>query len=109
MSRRKRESLIHTLFEDEARASGFGRVAGLDGVGRGALAGSVVAAAVILDPAAPLPEGLDDSKKLTALQRERIAEELRRTAVCYAYGQIEPGEIDGTYILVATRRAMLQA
>src|ERR687884_2109445 len=109
MARQKRQSLIHTLFEEEARGRGFGRVAGLDEVGRGALAGPVVAAAVILDPAAPIPEGLDDSKKLTALQRERIAEELRRTAVCYAYGLIGPEEIDATNILVATRRAMLQA
>ena len=109
MSRQRRQSLIHTLFEDEARASGFGRVAGLDEVGRGALAGPVVAAAVVLDPAALLPQGLDDSKKLTALQRERIAEELRRTAVCYAYGLVGPEEIDSTNILVATRRAMLQA
>jgi ribonuclease HII len=106
---KKRQSLIHTLFEEEARAAGFARVAGLDEVGRGALAGPVVAAAVILDPAAALPEGLDDSKKLTALQRERIAEELRRTCLCYAVGQVEPSEIDETNILVATRRAMLQA
>jgi ribonuclease HII len=109
MARQKRQTSICTLFEDEARTVGFGRVAGLDEVGRGCLAGPVVAAAVILDPAAPLPEGLDDSKKLTALQRERIAEELRRNAICYAYGQIEPEEIDSTNILVATRRAMLQA
>jgi len=109
MARQKRQSLIHTLFEEEARGSGFGRVAGLDEVGRGALAGPVVAAAVILDPAAPITEGLDDSKKLTALQRERIAEELRRTVVAYAYGLISPEEIDATNILVATRRAMLQA
>jgi ribonuclease HII len=107
--KRRRESLIHTLFEEEARGSGFGRVAGLDEVGRGALAGPVVAAAVILDPAAAIPEGLDDSKKLTALQRERISEELRRTVVCYAYGLIGPEEIDATNILIATRRAMLQA
>ena len=66
MARQKRQSLIHTLFEEEARGSGFGRVAGLDEVGRGALAGPVVAAAVILDPSAPVPEGLDDSKKLIA-------------------------------------------
>lgn len=109
MARRKRQSLIHTLFEEEARGRGFGRVAGLDEVGRGSLAGPVVAAAVILDPAVPIPEGLDDSKKLTRLQRERIAEELRRTAVCYAYGLISPEEIDATNILIATRRAMLQA
>ena len=76
---------------------------------RGALAGPVVAAAVILDPRAPLPEGLDDSKKLTARQRERIAAELRGRAVCYAYGLVGPEEIDATNILIATRRAMLEA
>jgi len=105
----KRSSAIGTLFEEEARGLGFGRVAGLDEVGRGALAGPVVAAAVILDPQAPLPEGLDDSKRLTARQRERIAAELRELAVCYAYGLVGPEEIDRTNILVATRRAMLEA
>src|ERR1043166_1761365 len=109
MALRKRQSLIHTLFEEEARAGGFARVAGLDEVGRGALAGPVVVAAVILDPSPRLPVGLDDSKKLTALQRERISEELRRTAICHAYGLVGPEEIDSTNILVATRRAMLQA
>lgn len=106
---KRRESAIGTAFEDAARAGGFGQVAGLDEVGRGALAGPVVAAAVILDPRAPLPEGLDDSKKLTARQRERIAGELRGRAVCYAYGLVGPEEIDATNILVATRRAMLEA
>src|SRR5437016_13046044 len=106
MSRQRRQSLIHTLFEDEAHASGFGRVAGLDEVGRGALAGPVVAAAVVLDPAAPLPEGLDDSKKLTALQRERIAEELRRTVAAYAYGRVGAEEIDSANVPVGPRRAL---
>jgi ribonuclease HII len=69
----------------------------------------VVAAAVILDPNAPLPEGLDDSKKLTPAQRERIAEELKQTALCYGVGLIPPGEIDSTNILIATRRAMCRA
>ena len=109
MALRKRQSGVGTLFEEEARAGGYGSVAGLDEVGRGALAGPVVAAAVILDPSAPLPEGLDDSKKLTPLQRERIGEELRRTARCYAYGVVGPEEIDAINILVATRRAMLRA
>jgi len=109
MVRQKRQSSICTLFEDAARAEGFERVAGLDEVGRGALAGPVVVAAVILDPSAPLPEGLDDSKKLTALQRERIAAELRLTSLCHAYGVVGPEEIDDTNILIATRRAMLQA
>ncbi len=106
---REREPAVGTAFEEEARRRGFRLVAGVDEVGRGALAGPVVAAAVILDPERSLPKGLNDSKKLTALQRERIAEELRRTAVCYSYGLITPEEIDATNILVATRRAMLQA
>ena len=84
-------------------------IAGVDEVGRGALAGPVVAAAVILDPGAPLPEGLDDSKKLTAAERERIAAELKTTALCYGVGLIPPEEIDRTNILIATRRAMCQA
>ncbi len=84
-------------------------IAGVDEVGRGALAGPVVAAAVILNPEAPLPEGLDDSKKLTARTRERIAEELKQTALCYGIGLIPPEEIDSTNILIATRRAMCHA
>ncbi len=102
-------SLIGTTFEDEARAGGFQFVAGLDEVGRGALAGPVVAAAVVLDPRASLPAGLNDSKKLSARQRERIAEELRSTAIAYAVGQIEADEIDRINVLQATRRAMLAA
>lgn len=96
-------------FEEEARACGFRLVAGVDEVGRGALAGPVVAAAVILDPTRPLPEGLDDSKRLTRLERERIADELKQTAICYAVGLVEPEEIDRINILQATRRAMTMA
>ncbi len=105
----KRESSIGTAFEDEARRCGHKLVAGLDEVGRGSLAGPVVAAAVILNPEKPLPTGLDDSKKLTLLQRERIAAELRQTALCFAVGVISNQEIDATNILLATRRAMLEA
>ena len=96
-------------FEEEARARGHRLVAGVDEVGRGALAGPVVAAAVVLDPERPLPEGLDDSKKLTPLQRGRIGDELRRTAVCFSVGVISHEEIDETNILLATRRAMVEA
>ncbi|HEX7176426.1 MAG TPA: ribonuclease HII [Pyrinomonadaceae bacterium] len=105
----RRLSSICTTFEEEARSRGHRLVAGVDEVGRGALAGPVVASAVILDPEAPLPAGLDDSKKLTPLQRERIAGELRQTVVCYAVGVIYPDEIDATNILIATRRAMTEA
>jgi ribonuclease HII len=108
-SRRRRVSLIGTAFEDEARSRGFKLIAGVDEVGRGALAGPVVAAAVILNPEAPLPAGLDDSKKLTAKARERIAEELRQSVVAYSVGLVGPDEIDRINILEATRRAMLDA
>jgi ribonuclease HII len=106
MARKEREPAVGTAFEEEARRAGYRFVAGLDEVGRGALAGPVVAAALVLDPSRPLPAGLNDSKKLTRLQRERIAAELRETALCYAVGFVPPEEIDRTNILVATRRAM---
>ena len=107
--RRRRVSSICTDFEDEARERGFRLIAGVDEVGRGALAGPVVAAAVILDPTRPFPEGLDDSKKLTAKQRERIADEVLQTAVAYAVGQVESEEIDRINILQASRLAMIEA
>ena len=109
MARQQRISAIGTAFEDEARARGYQMIAGVDEVGRGALAGPVAAAAVILDPAVPLPEGLDDSKKLTASQRERIAGELKASVLGYSVGLITPEEIDSTNILIATRRAMCAA
>lgn len=108
-SSRRAPSCIGTAFEDEARARGFQFIAGLDEVGRGALAGPVVAAAVLLNPAAPLPVGLNDSKKLTARARERITEELKQSVIAYAIGAIEAEEIDRINILQATRRAMLAA
>jgi len=107
--RRRRVSSICTDFEDTARSEGFRLIAGVDEVGRGALAGPVVAAAVILDPEKPLPEGLDDSKKLTALQRERIANEVIENALAFAVGQVESEEIDRINILQASRLAMLEA
>jgi len=109
MNRQKRAPEISTAFEDEARSGGYRMIAGVDEVGRGALAGPVVAAAVILDPTAPLPEHLDDSKKLSAAQRERITEELKRTALGYGIGLVAAEEIDRTNILIATRRAMCDA
>lgn len=96
-------------FERESRNGGFRFVAGVDEVGRGCLAGAVVAAAVILDCEKPFPKGLNDSKKLTANQRTRIAEELRETAVCWSIAQIEADEIDRINILQATKKAMLAA
>ncbi len=102
-------SLINTDFEAEAWRQGFRRIAGLDEVGRGALAGPVVAAACILNPDAPLPVGLNDSKQLSRAARERISVELQSTVAAYAVGVIEADEIDRINILRATLRAMKSA
>ena len=84
------------------------RVAGVDEVGRGPLAGDVVAAAVILDPARPIA-GLRDSKKLSARRREELAGEIRRQAVAVALGRASVAEIDALNILQASLLAMHRA
>ncbi len=93
-------------FEQKAIAEGFRFVAGVDEVGRGCLAGAVVAAAVILDITKPLPEGLNDSKKISAKNRERISEEIKQNCLAYSFGQTEAVEIDQINILQATKKAM---
>ncbi len=109
MKRSPRTSTITTNFEQQAQAQGFRFIAGVDEVGRGALAGAVVAAAVILNLDKPLPAGLNDSKQLSRTARERIAAEIRESAIAWAVGAIEPAEIDSINILRATKRAMLAA
>jgi ribonuclease HII len=94
--------------EEQAWAQGARRVAGVDEVGRGALFGPVVAAAVILDPASPLA-GLNDSKQLTATQREGLDETVRNYALAWAVAAVDAAVIDAINIYQATRRAMLQA
>lgn len=103
------ETKIGLEFERQALAEGYKYIAGVDEVGRGCLAGSVVAGAVILDLSKPLPEGLNDSKKLSKKNRERIAEEIKEHALAYAVGQIEADEIDKINILEATKKAMILA
>lgn len=83
-------------------------VAGVDEVGRGPLAGPVVAAAVILDPARPI-EGLVDSKKLSEKRREALAEVIRERAMAWALGRAEVDEIDRLNILQASLLAMQRA
>ncbi|MEO7672874.1 MAG: ribonuclease HII [Pyrinomonadaceae bacterium] len=97
------------VFEEQARSEGFRFIAGVDEVGRGCLAGPVVAAACILDPLKSLPDGLNDSKKVTPEKRRHIAEELKQNAVAYAIGRIEAEEIDEINILEATKKAMVMA
>lgn len=82
--------------------------AGVDEVGRGCLAGPVVAAAVILPEECHI-EGLHDSKKLTSKQRERLAIAIKEKALAYAISEVSPAEIDKINILQATYRAMNKA
>lgn len=89
-------------------ARSFFQVAGVDEVGRGCLAGPVVAAAVIL-PRELLITGVDDSKKLTPKSRERLFPIITANAVSYAIGMVEAEEIDSINILQATRKAMTLA
>ena len=94
-------------FETVAFAQGFARVAGVDEVGRGPLAGPVTAAAVILDPAR-IPAGLNDSKALTAARRVALDAEIRALAtVSLAHASVE--EIDSLNILRAAHLAMVRA
>lgn len=83
-------------------------IAGVDEVGRGPLAGPVVAAAVVLDALRPI-EGLADSKLLGAKQRRVLAAQIRRNALAYALGMADPGEIDRLNILQASLLAMERA
>lgn len=95
-------------YEAAARASGHTRIAGLDEVGRGPLAGPVVAACVILPLDFDLT-GINDSKKLTERQRERADERIQRDAVAIGIGIIAPEIIDRINILQAACQAMREA
>lgn len=107
MAPRTPRSLPDLSLEAEAWARGLRRVAGVDEVGRGPLAGPVVAAAVILDPARA-PEGLDDSKRLSPARREALALALGEAAeVRVAEASVE--EIDALGIWGATALAMARA
>lgn len=83
-------------------------IAGVDEAGRGPLAGPVVAAAVILAPDHGI-DGLDDSKRLSPVRRERLDVLIRERAVTWALGRAEPAEIDAVNILQATLKAMARA
>ena len=85
-----------------------GLVAGVDEAGRGPLAGPVFAAAVILDARNPI-KGLADSKKLTALRREKLFDEIRAKALCCSIAQASVQEIDDINILQASLLAMRRA
>jgi ribonuclease HII len=83
-------------------------VAGVDEVGRGPLAGPVVAAAVVLDPGRPI-EGLRDSKRCTPRQRRVLARVIRSRAVAWAVSGVGPRRVDRLNVLEATWQAMRRA
>ncbi len=94
--------------EDLVRGAGYDRIAGVDEVGRGSLAGPVMAAAVVVEPGRMVP-GVDDSKSLAGAKRERLAGAVRRAHPAYAVAAVSPRVIDRVNILQATRQAMIQA
>jgi ribonuclease HII len=94
--------------ENALRRSGFCHVAGVDEVGRGCLAGPVVAAAVVLHPDRHIP-GVCDSKLVPAVERERLVDLIVAHAVAWAVASADPTEIDRINIHQASLRAMQRA
>ncbi len=95
----------NSRFERQARHAGWTRIAGLDEVGRGALFGPVVAAAVILNPRRRI-QGLDDSKKLPPARRELLALRIREHSLSFACAQVDSSRIDAWNIHQASLEAM---
>ncbi|HEV2499206.1 MAG TPA: ribonuclease HII [Terriglobia bacterium] len=94
--------------ERHAYSRGITLVAGCDEAGRGAMIGPLTAAAVMLDPAKPIP-GLNDSKKLTPSIREELAGRIRKEAITYKVIFISAGEVDRLNVYQASRIAMIRA
>jgi ribonuclease HII len=94
--------------ENAMRRVGFVHVAGVDEVGRGCLAGPVVAGAVILSPDRRIP-GVSDSKLVPAAEREQLFDEIVRDAIAWAVASADPAEIDRINIHQASLAAMRQA
>lgn len=96
---------IMTEYEKKAYLEGHNYIAGVDEAGRGPLAGPVVAAAVVLPKDIIIP-GLNDSKKLSAAQRDRLYNEILQKALSYSVGVVDEKTIDEINILKATKKAM---
>lgn len=96
------------VFERTCQQNGYRQIAGIDEAGRGALAGPVIAAAVIL-PINCSIEGLQDSKQLTPKQRDHLRDEIYRVAVSVGIGSVDNRVVDKLNVLEATLLAMRQA
>ena len=102
------ERRMAMIAHDQPYWAACARVAGMDEAGRGPLAGNVVTACVIM-PSAPTVDWVDDSKKLSALRRDKVYEEILRTALYVGVGRASAQEIDEINILQATMNAMRRA
>jgi len=98
----------YRTLENALRRQGFVYVAGVDEVGRGCLAGPVVAASVVLDPECYIPR-ITDSKTVTELERDRLYVRITARAVCWSVVAVDPEEIDRINIHQAGLRAMQRA
>ena len=96
------------VFERACQRNGYRLIAGIDEAGRGALAGPVIAAAVIL-PTNCTITGLQDSKQLTPKQRDRLSDEIYKIAVAVGIGTVDNRDVDRLNVLQATLLAMRQA
>ena len=105
----KRAERLQTLLQTDLPLWQQGIVfAGMDEAGRGPLAGSVVAACVVMPPE-PLLEWVDDSKKLSPARREKVFDQIMETALFVGIGEAPPEEIDEINILEATKNAFRRA
>lgn len=95
-------------YETSLFSEGYEYIVGVDEVGRGPLAGGVLAAAVILDSKVTI-EGLNDSKKLSEKKRIMLDKQIRELALDYAYGYVDENEIDSINIYQASKLAMIRA
>ena len=93
-------------YEDELSIMGYDLIAGVDEVGRGSLAGPLVAAAVIMDRKNFMIEDIDDSKKLNPLKRLRLYKKITESCICWSVAKISPAEIDRQNITIANIRAI---
>ncbi|MBP5243078.1 MAG: ribonuclease HII [Clostridia bacterium] len=110
MPKKKEENIDKLYYEKQYLLQGCRCIVGVDEVGRGPLAGPVVAAAVIMPlQDGEIIEGVDDSKKVSPKKRELIAEKIKEKAIAYSVIRIEPNVIDEINILQATRLAMKKA
>lgn len=109
-ARDREHARIKRLYALEAqlRTQGYAVVAGVDEVGRGALAGPLTAGACVLPPA-PRIQGLNDSKQLTPERREELAVIIREVALCWSIGHVSASEVDSLGMTAALRRAVGRA